>query len=140
VAERSATPLFGQDHVDRYRASDGEEGHDWQGTQTLLLTTTGRKSGEKHTTPLIYGTHGDDYLVVGSKGGAPKPPAWYLNLSENPEVEVQVKGDRFKARARTATPEEKPELWRTMTAEWPAYDDYQKRTGREIPVVVLTPA
>jgi deazaflavin-dependent oxidoreductase (nitroreductase family) len=130
-------PLFGQDHVDRYRATDGEEGHDWQGTQTLLLTTTGRKSGEPRTTPLIYAPHDDAYLVVASKGGSDTPPAWYLNLSAQPEVEVQVKGDRFKARARTADPAEKQEMWRTMIAEWPAYDSYQEKTDRAIPVVVL---
>lgn len=129
--------LFGQQHVDRYRATDGEEGHDWKGTQTLLLTTTGRKSGEPRTSPLIYVPHGDAYTVIASKGGSPEPPAWYLNLSENPEVEVQVRGDVFKARARTADPDEKPEMWRTMAAEWPAYDDYQRKTEREIPVVVL---
>jgi deazaflavin-dependent oxidoreductase (nitroreductase family) len=129
--------LFGQEHVDRYRATDGEEGHDWRGATVLLLTTTGRRSGEPRTSPLIYGRHGDDYMVVASKGGSPEPPAWYLNLSESPEVEVQVKGDRFKARARTAGAEEKPELWRTMTAEWPDYDAYQEQTEREIPVVVL---
>ena len=133
----SQTPLFGQEHVDRYRATDGEEGHDWQGTQTLILTTTGHRSGQQRSTPLIYGQHGDDYLVVASQGGAPKHPGWYLNLSENPEVEVQVKGDRFPARARTATPEEKPELWKIMTEHWPAYDEYQQQTDREIPVVVL---
>jgi deazaflavin-dependent oxidoreductase (nitroreductase family) len=130
-------PLFGQEHVDRYRATDGEEGHDWQGTQTLLLTTTGRKSGQPRTIPLIYAPRGDTYMVVASKGGADAPPAWYLNLSDSPEVEVQVKGDRFNAQARTASPEEKPEMWRTMTAEWPAYDEYQEKTSREIPVVVL---
>lgn len=129
--------LFGQEHVDRYRATDGEEGHDWQGTHTLILTTKGRRSGEQRSTPLIYGQHGDDYLVVASKGGSDQPPAWYLNLRENPDVEVQVKGDRFTARARTATPEEKPELWSIMTEEWPPYDEYQQRTDREIPVVVL---
>ncbi|MEK6252388.1 MAG: nitroreductase family deazaflavin-dependent oxidoreductase [Actinomycetota bacterium] len=129
--------LFGQEHVDRYRATDGEEGHDWQGTHTLILTTKGRHSGEQRSTPLIYGQHGDDYLVVASKGGSDQPPAWYLNLRENPDVEVQVKGDRFTARARTATPEEKPELWSIMTEEWPPYDEYQQRTDREIPVVVL---
>jgi len=129
--------LFGQEHVERYRATDGAEGHDWEGTQTLLLTTTGRRSGEPRTTPLIYGTEGDSYAIVASKGGTDEPPAWYLNLSENPEVEVQVKGDRFKARARTASPEEKPALWRMMVAEWPSYDEYQQRTEREIPVVVL---
>jgi deazaflavin-dependent oxidoreductase (nitroreductase family) len=130
-------PLFGKEHVDRYRATDGAEGHDWEGTQTLLLTTTGRRSGDQRTTPLIYAPAGDSFTVVASKGGSDEPPAWYLNLSENPEVEVQVKGDRFKARARTASAEEKPELWRRMAAEWPSYDDYQKKTDREIPVVVL---
>jgi deazaflavin-dependent oxidoreductase (nitroreductase family) len=130
--------LFGQQHVDRYHATHGEEGHEWQGTQTLLLTTTGRRSGEPRTTPLIYAPHGDGaYTVVASRGGSDAPPAWYLNLSEQPEVGVQVKGDIFKARARTARAEEKPEIWRTMVAEWPAYDEYQERTDREIPVVVL---
>ncbi|MGS2641303.1 nitroreductase family deazaflavin-dependent oxidoreductase [Streptosporangium sp. LJ11] len=129
--------LFGKEHVDRYRATDGAEGHEWQGTTALLLTTTGRKSGEPRTTPLIYQRHGDDLLVVASKGGSDEPPLWYLNLQENPEVEVQVLGDRFRARARTATPEEKPEMWSIMTAAWPAYDEYTKKTEREIPVVVL---
>jgi len=117
--------------------TDGEEGHDWQGTTTLLLTTTGRRSGEPRTTPLVYQRHGDDYLVVASKGGADEPPAWYLNLVADPSVEVQVRNDRFSARARDAGPEEKPEMWRTMTAAWPAYDDYQRKTQRQIPVVVL---
>ncbi|HVY96174.1 MAG TPA: nitroreductase family deazaflavin-dependent oxidoreductase [Solirubrobacterales bacterium] len=129
--------LFGQEHVDRYRATDGAEGHEWNGTQTLLLTTKGRRSGEPRTTPLIYGRDGDSYLIVASKGGSPEPPAWYLNLVEEPEVEVQVLGDRFKARARTAGPDEKPALWEKMVAEWPSYDEYQEKTEREIPVVVL---
>jgi deazaflavin-dependent oxidoreductase (nitroreductase family) len=131
--------LFGQEHVDRYRATGGEEGHDWErGSSTLLLTTKGRKSGEPRTIPLIYAPYGDDaYTVVASKGGSDAPPAWYLNLSDDPDVEVQIKGDRFNARARTADAEEKPELWRTMTAEWPDYDAYQRNTTREIPVVVL---
>jgi deazaflavin-dependent oxidoreductase (nitroreductase family) len=129
--------LFGQEHVDRYRQTDGEEGHEWQGTTVLILTTTGRRSGEERSTPLIYGTHGDDYIVVASKGGAPEHPAWYLNLTETPDVDVQVKGDRFRARARTATAQERPELWSTMTKCWPAYDEYQTKTDREIPVVVL---
>jgi deazaflavin-dependent oxidoreductase (nitroreductase family) len=129
--------LFGEEHVQRYEETDGEVGHEWQGTKTLILTTTGRRSGAERRNALIYGQHGDDYLVVASKGGADDPPAWYLNLQANPEVQVQVLGDRFTARARTATPEEKPALWRTMTAEWPAYDEYQQKTEREIPVVVL---
>jgi deazaflavin-dependent oxidoreductase (nitroreductase family) len=129
--------LFGQEHVDRYRATDGEEGYEWRGTQTLLLTTRGRRSGEPRTTPLIFAPVGEDYAIVASKGGSDAPPAWYLNLSEDPEVEVQIKGDVFKARARTADPEERARIWPTMTAEWPAYDEYQASTDREIPIVVL---
>jgi deazaflavin-dependent oxidoreductase (nitroreductase family) len=133
--------LFGKEHVDRYIETDGEEGFVWRdGTEILILTTTGRRSGEERRNALIFGRHGDDYLVVGSKGGSPAPPAWYLNLEANPDVFVQVKGDRFAARARTATSEEKPELWKIMTAAWPAYDQYQQRTQREIPVVVLSRA
>jgi deazaflavin-dependent oxidoreductase (nitroreductase family) len=131
-------PLFGQEHVSRYRETGGDEGHDWQGTKTLLLTTTGRRSGEPREHALIYGRHGDDYLVVASKGGAPQHPAWYLNLEADPDVEIQVGEERFPATARTATPEEKPELWKIMTAEWPAYDQYQSKTDRDIPVVVLS--
>ena len=129
--------LFGKEHTQRYKETDGEVGHDWQGTQTLLLTTTGRKSGEPRELPLIYGRSGDDLLVVASKGGADAPPAWYVNLRADPEVEVQVMDDRFNAKARVATPAEKAEMWPTMTKEWPAYDDYQKKTDRDIPIVVL---
>jgi deazaflavin-dependent oxidoreductase (nitroreductase family) len=129
--------LFGDEHVQRYRETDGAEGHDWQGTTVLILTTTGRRSGQPRSTPLIYGRHGDDYLVVASKGGAPSDPAWYGNLEADPTVEVQVKGDRFTARARTASREEKPELWQEMVSRWPAYDTYQTKTERDIPVVVL---
>lgn len=131
--------LFGKEHVERYRQTNGAEGHDWNGTTTLLLTTIGRRTGREHTTPLIYRPYGEAYLVVASKGGADTPPDWYLNLQHNPEVEVQVKDRVFKARARTATPEEKPDMWRTMTQAWPDYDEYQKKTSREIPVVVLEP-
>jgi deazaflavin-dependent oxidoreductase (nitroreductase family) len=129
--------LFGQEHVRRYRKTDGAEGHDWQGTTVLILTTTGRRSGEARSTPLIYGKHGEDYVVVASKGGAEEHPSWYLNLSDQPEVDVQVRGDRFKVRARTAADDEKPELWRMMADRWPAYNEYQRKTRRDIPVVVL---
>jgi deazaflavin-dependent oxidoreductase (nitroreductase family) len=129
--------LFGQEHVRRYVKTDGAEGHDWQGTTVLILTTTGRRSGESRSTPLIYGQHDDDYVVVASKGGAEEHPAWYLNLVAQPDVTVQVRGDRFKARARVASAEEKPELWRMMTERWPSYEEYQRKTNREIPVVVL---
>lgn len=131
--------LFGQEHVDRYLATDGEEGHDWQDTQTLILTTRGRRSGELRMHPLIYGRHGDAYLVVASKGGARRHPAWYLNLAADPDVEIQVKGNKIRAHARTATPEEKAELWPIMTREWPPYDEYQEKTDRDIPVVIIEP-
>ena len=125
-------------HVRRYLASDGADGHEWQaGVYTLLLTTRGRRSGQRRRTALIYGRDGDRYVVVASVGGSPRHPAWYLNLTEHPEVEVQVGPDRFPARARTATPEEKPRLWSLMTSIWPAYEGYQRKTRREIPVVVL---
>jgi deazaflavin-dependent oxidoreductase (nitroreductase family) len=133
-----AEKLYGDAHVERYRETGGEVGHIWkEGSTVLLLTTTGRKTGEQRTTPLIYAEDGDRYVIVASKGGAPEDPAWYLNLSDQPEVTVQVLGDRFKARARTAAPDEKPELWQLMTGEWPPYDEYQQKTDREIPVVVL---
>ncbi|MEO3803569.1 nitroreductase family deazaflavin-dependent oxidoreductase [Nonomuraea sp. B1E8] len=129
--------LYGKEHVQRYQETDGAEGHDWNNTTVLLLTTKGRKSGRPYTTPLIYQRHGDDHVIVASKGGDPDHPEWYKNLLANPDVDVQVKDQRFKARARTAIPEEKPELWRLMTATWPDYDNYQRQTDREIPVVVL---
>jgi deazaflavin-dependent oxidoreductase (nitroreductase family) len=131
--------LYGKEHVQRYQETDGAEGHDWNNTTTLLLTTKGRKSGKSYTTPLIYQRHGRDYIVVASKGGDPDHPEWYKNLQANPEVEVQVKGDKFRARARTATDEERPELWRLMAATWPDYDNYQQKTDRKIPIVVLEP-
>ena len=129
--------LYGDEHVKRYEETDGAEGHEWQGTTALILTTTGRKSGQPRKSALIYQKFGDDYLLVASKGGADEPPLWYLNLEANPEVQVQVMGDKFTARARTATAAEKPAMWEVMTKAWPSYDDYQKKTSREIPVVVL---
>jgi deazaflavin-dependent oxidoreductase (nitroreductase family) len=138
MARRDASDLYGQEHVRRYIETDGEYGHDWRkGSPTLLLTTTGHRSGAQRTAPLIYGRSGDDYLIVASNGGSEEPPAWYRNLEANPEVDVQVLADRFRARARIATPEEKPAMWREMTSHWPAYDNYQERSSREIPVVVL---
>ena len=125
------------EHARHYIDTDGAEGHLWRGAPTLALTTTGRRSGQRHRTMLIYGQDGARYLVVASKGGAPQHPAWYLNLLAHPEVEVQVRGERFRARARPATAEEKLRLWQLMTAIWPAYDDYQTKTRREIPVVIL---
>jgi deazaflavin-dependent oxidoreductase (nitroreductase family) len=131
--------LFGQEHIERYEATDGQEGHDWEGTQTLVLTTTGAKSGAERKSALIYGEHDGDYLIVASKGGAPEPPAWYVNLKKDPDVRIQVWGDKLDVTARDATDAEKAELWRIMTAHWPAYDEYQTKTDRQIPVVVLEP-
>ncbi len=126
------------EHIQRYVDTGGADGHDWKpGVPTLLLTTRGRRSGRLRRTALIYGRAGDAYVVVASQGGDPNHPAWYLNLDADPEVEVQVWADVFPARARTATGEERDRLWRDMAKIWPPYDDYQRRTDREIPVVVL---
>ena len=125
------------DHAKRYIETNGEDGHIWRGVPTLALTTTGRRTGTRHRTMLIYGEDDGRYLIVASKGGAPKHPQWYLNLKDNPEVELQVGADRFNARARTATAEEKPALWKKMAAIWPAYDEYQTKTSRDIPLVIL---
>src|SRR5437667_9967311 len=132
-------PGWREEHARRYIESGGRDGHIWEGVTTLLLTTTGRRSGQSRTTPLIYGRAGDRYLVVASRGGAPTHPGWYENLVAQPVVRVQVMADRFKARARTATVAEKPALWKTMTAIWPPYDDYQKRTARWIRLVIMEP-
>ena len=130
--------LFGEEHVRRYRETDGEEGHIWrEGSTVLLLTTTGRTTRQRHTTPLIYGLEGDNPVIVASKGGAPEHPGWYRNLSKYPEVEVQIMGERFDARARDAEDDERERLWRMMNGIWPHYDEYQGRTERQIPVVVL---
>lgn len=132
--------LTGDEHVRRYRETDGEVGHSWrEGSTVLLLTTTGRRSGERRTHALIYGVDGESYVLVASRGGAPTHPKWYLNLDADPDVEIQVLGDVLPARARTATGAERERLWRTMTAIWPPYDSYQARTEREIPVVVVEP-
>ena len=130
--------LFGEEHVRRYRETGGEVGHIWrEGSTILLLTTKGRTSGEPRTTPLIYAQDGDRYVIVASKGGAPEHPGWYLNLENDPDVELQVKDEVFAARARTADGEERERLWRKANEVWRHYDEYQTRTDREIPVVVL---
>ena len=130
--------LFGQEHVQRYQATDGEEGYEWrEGSKILLLTTTGRKSGNETTTPLIFGLDGDNPVIVASKGGAPRHPGWYTNLKKTPEVGVQIKGENFRARARDAEGDERERLWRMMNGEWRHYDEYQQKTERTIPVVVL---
>jgi deazaflavin-dependent oxidoreductase (nitroreductase family) len=106
---------------------------------SLLLTTTGRKSGEKFTFPLFYGETGGSYIIVASKGGAPDHPSWYKNLVAHPEVEVQVGTKKLKAKARTAAGDERAQLWEKALKFWPPYADYVKKTERQIPVVVLDP-
>jgi deazaflavin-dependent oxidoreductase (nitroreductase family) len=136
------------DHIELYK-TDPEKAHMWDSTHvggpgvlpTLLLTTTGRKSGEPRLSPLIYGESGDSYVIIASKGGWPTHPHWFLNLEANPECELQVGSKHVRARARVATGEERERLWKQLAAIYPPYDDYQKSAGdRQIPVVVLDPA
>lgn len=131
--------LFGDEHVRQYEATGGKVGHDWNGTSCLVLHTLGRKSGETRKFALIYARAGDEYVLVASKGGAPQHPGWYLNLQAHPEVKIQVRDAVIPVTARTATAAEKARVWPLMTAQWPAYDDYQKKTTRDIPVVLLRP-
>jgi proline iminopeptidase len=141
-------PQWMLEHSQRYLASGGTDGHMYTINQpdrpsltvpSLMLTTTGRKSGEKYMFPLFYGTDGDNILIVASKGGAPEHPGWYRNILANPEVEVMVGPRKFKAKATTATGAERERLWVKCLEFWPPYADYAKKTTREIPVVVLTP-
>lgn len=142
----SAVPDWIQKHTARYIATDGTDGYLWDASlgggeglvPTLLLTTVGRKSGNHLTLPLIFNSWGADFIVVASKGGAKSHPAWYFNLQANPEVLVQIKGDKFKARARTANAHERAELWPQMVKLYGPYAQYQTKTDREIPIVVLT--
>ncbi|HUA50686.1 MAG TPA: nitroreductase family deazaflavin-dependent oxidoreductase [Candidatus Sulfotelmatobacter sp.] len=135
-----------KDHVKRYLATNGADGHmltlpsHSKPVPTLLLATTGRRSGQKFLFPLIYGPAGKGYVVIASKGGAPDHPGWYKNLLADPKVEVQVADKKFRATARTVTGAERAKLWTEMAALFPPYDKYkEKAAGREIPVVVLDP-
>ena len=136
------------EHAKRYIASGGTDGHmhkinvPGRGEITapaLLLTTTGRKSGDKFILPLFYGMDGGSFIVVASKGGAPEHPGWYRNILADPDVEVQAGTRKVKARARTAMGDERTRLWKKALEFWPPYADYQLKTEREIPVVILDP-
>jgi deazaflavin-dependent oxidoreductase (nitroreductase family) len=130
--------LFGDEHVRVYKETEGERGYLWRnGTTILLLTTTGRKSGEKRTTPLIHRTDGERWIIVASKGGTPDHPYWFQNLEENPEAEIQVLDEKIPVTFSVAEGEERERLWKSMAEVWPDYDEYQKNTDREIPVVIL---
>ena len=142
-------PQWMLDHVARYLSSGGTDGHMYTITSpnvpqmsvpSLLLTTTGRKSGEKYLFPLFYGRAGDSYFIIASKGGAPEHPGWYRNLRANPKVEIQVGTSKMHAVARTASGAERAGLWDEAVKIWPPFADYQRKaTDREIPVVVLDP-
>jgi deazaflavin-dependent oxidoreductase (nitroreductase family) len=141
-------PEWMVEHANRYRTSGGTDGHIYRISQpgrpemevpSLLLTTTGRKSGEKFIFPLFYGETGDSYFVVASKGGAPQHPGWYRNILADPNVEIQVGTTKTKAHARTVAGEERTRLWEKALEFWPPYAEYQQKTEREIPVVVLNP-
>lgn len=129
--------LLGEEHVRVYRETNGETGYLWNGVPTLLLTMTGRKSGQKRTIPIIYRQVGDKYVIIASKGGSATHPAWYLNVTADPDVDVQIRGEVFPATARTAQSPEREQLWAEAVSAWPNYDLYQSRTTRLIPVVVL---
>ena len=132
---------FGDEHVQVYRETDGEEGHSWrEGSTILLLTTKGRKTGQDRTVPLIYDLDGDKPVIVASKGGAADHPGWFKNLVQTPEAEVQILDRQVPVRAREAEGEERARLWKQMNRMWPHYDEYQEKTERRIPVVVLEPA
>jgi len=140
-------PDWAGDHMRRYLASDGEEGYyvdfrpigGYALTPTLLLTTTGRRTGKAHMQPLIYGDFDGKLVIIASLGGAPRHPAWYLNLGANPEVGVQIKARHLRARARTVEGAERDALWKQMAEIYPPYEQYRQMTTREIPVVVLEP-
>ena len=133
---RAGTPA----HVAVYRLTGGRLlGSLGRRAPILLLTTGGRKTGKERTNPLVYGEDDGRYVVVASAGGASTHPAWYLNLASNPAATIEVKGRRLAVTAQTASPGEKARLWPKMTAAWPGYDAYQRKTRRDIPLVILTP-
>ena len=136
---RLAWKLGSGAHTGVYRATGGKLFGRMGKSPILLLNTVGRKSGKKRTTPLLYVMDGEDFVIIASKGGAPTHPAWYLNLRSNPEVTVEVGDREVRVRAEEADPEEKARLWQKMVEMYPAYDGYQKKTEREIPLLVLHP-
>jgi deazaflavin-dependent oxidoreductase (nitroreductase family) len=149
MADQSPPPAamkWIEDHVKLY-LEDPDRGHLWDSTivggpgilPTLLLTTTGRKSGQSRILPLIYKATDGKFVIIASKGGAPEHPLWYENLVAKPDCHIQVGRDHFDVKARTAEGQERQDLWQQMAEVYPPYNDYQAATDREIPVVVLEP-
>lgn len=128
---------FNQQLIEEYRATDGKVTGVFAGRPLMLLTTTGAKSGQPRTAPLVYTTDGDDLVVIASKGGAPTNPAWYHNLRAQPLVTIELGADRFQAQARVTEGQERERLYANQAEQMPAFADYQRNATREIPVVVL---
>lgn len=129
--------LFTTIHVFLYRISEGSIGGRFRGAPVALLTTTGSKTGKKRTTPVLYIEENKNVVLVASNGGRPRDPMWWSNLRKNPDAEVQLKKEMRKMRARRASLDEKSRLWPLLTKMYPTYDDYKKKTSRDIPVVIL---
>jgi deazaflavin-dependent oxidoreductase (nitroreductase family) len=123
--------------IDEFRANGGKVGGAFEGSSLLLLQTTGAKTGRSRVKPLVYRRDGDRLVVFGTKGGSPTHPEWFYNVRANPRVTVEVGSDRFEADARVALPDERDQLWRLQTQDVPVFADYQKKTDRTIPVVIL---
>jgi F420H(2)-dependent quinone reductase len=134
----SRQSFFASFHVFFYRLSKGRLGGRFRGASVLLLTTTGRKTGKKRTTPLLYVKEGNRLAIVASNGGRDHNPSWWTNLGFNPQGEVQIKGEKWQVKAEKASDSEKTRLWPLLAKAYPSYDDYQRKTKREIPVVILT--
>jgi deazaflavin-dependent oxidoreductase (nitroreductase family) len=128
---------FNRNLIAEFRAGDGKVGGPFEGAPLLLLTTTGAKTGRKHTTPLVYQADGDRIVVFGSKGGAPSHPAWYHNLVANPTVTVELPTETFEARAVTAEGAERDRIWNAQKELMPGFKEYEAKTDRQIPVIVL---
>ncbi|HEY4400516.1 MAG TPA: nitroreductase family deazaflavin-dependent oxidoreductase [Acidimicrobiia bacterium] len=128
---------FNEQVIDEFRANGGKVGGAFEGSSLLLLQTTGAKTGRSRVKPLVYRRDGDRLVVFGTKGGSPTHPEWFYNVRANPRVTVEVGSDRFEADARVALPDERERLWRLQTQDVPVFADYQKKTDRTIPVVIL---
>ncbi len=128
---------FNRNVIDEFRSNNGKVGGQFGNAPLVLLTTTGAKSGKPHTTPVVYTRDGDNLVVIASMGGAPKSPAWYHNLVANPQVTVELPGETYTAKARVTEGEERDRLFRAQAGLMPNFDEYQTKTTRVIPVVVL---
>jgi deazaflavin-dependent oxidoreductase (nitroreductase family) len=136
---RLALKLGSGVHAGVYRATGGKLFGRMGKSPILLLNTVGRKTGRKRSSPLLYVIDGEDFVIIASKGGAAAHPAWYLNLSANPEATVEIGDREVRVEAEVADPEEKARLWQKMVKMYPTYDDYQRKTEREIPLLILRP-